>query len=195
MLRVDELTRGGLSTTSFQLERAEISSLSGPSGSGKTLLLRALADLDENHGRVELAGRPRESFDAPEWRRRVAYLQAEPGWWAPTVRQHFVDWDRVDPARLGLSPSIGEAPASRLSTGERQRLALLRLFEGEPDVLLLDEPTSALDASSTAAVESLVSERRARGAAVIWARHNVEQARRVASRRFEIVSGRLQELS
>lgn len=193
--RVDQLGREGLEPSSFQLERAEISSLAGPSGSGKTLLLRALADLDESHGRVELEGRPRETFDAPEWRRRVGLLPAEPGWWAPTVREHFIEWDRIDPARLGLPPSIGEAPVSRLSTGERQRLALLRLLEGEPDVLLLDEPTSALDADSTAAVESLISERRARGTAVLWAGHDKEQALRVASRRFEIVSGRLREIT
>jgi phosphate-transporting ATPase len=70
----------------------------------------------------------------------------------------------------------------RLSTGEKQRLALVRVLTLRSRVLLLDEPTSALDSASTAAVESLIAERISDGTSVIWSTHDNAQARRVASR-------------
>src|SRR5215831_4060928 len=59
---------------------------------GKTLLLRAIADLDPNDGFVSLDGRDRAAIAAPEWRRLVGYVPAEPGWWADTVGEHFAEW-------------------------------------------------------------------------------------------------------
>ena len=194
MLSVRELSRLGL-TASFDLGTGECLALQGPSGSGKTVLLRAVADLDPSEGRVLLDGTVRESMPAPAWRRLVTYVAAEPGWWADTVREHFADWDEALPlvVRLGLPPACAEWPVQRLSTGERQRLGLVRALVLRSRVLLLDEPTSGLDPAATASVEDVIAELRAAGAGVIWISHVAAQARRVASRLIAIAGGRVEE--
>jgi phosphate-transporting ATPase len=195
MLAVRNLTRPGLEPTSFELAAGECVALRGPSGAGKTLLLRALADLDPSAGEVALDGTPREQIPAPQWRRRVGYVPAEPGWWSERQSEHFQDWaSQAGPARrLKISPHVDERHVSQLSTGERQRLALLRALEHRPEVLLLDEPTGPLDEETTAAVESLLREKLANGLAIFWVTHDKRQAERVAGRRFWIDSGRLRE--
>jgi len=180
---------------SFKLHRGECIALQGASGSGKTLLLRAIADLDPSEGTVTLDGATRESMPAPAWRRLVTFVTSEPGWWADTVRQHFAAWEEAVPLveELGLPSSSAEWNIQRLSTGERQRLGLVRALALGSPVLLLDEPTSGLDAGATAAVEAMIAKRVKAGTGVIWVTHDADQARRVASRRFIIKDGRMTE--
>ncbi len=194
-LSVANLTRPGLAPVSFELPAGECLALRGPSGSGKSLLLRAIADLDPNDGRMRLDGEDRETLPAPHWRRLVAYLPAEPGWWADTVGEHYPDWSAAVPLvrALGLPEDCHSWPITRLSTGERQRLGLVRLLLMEPRVLLLDEPTSGLDAEATEAVEGLIKERVAAGASVIWSTHDAVQAKRVAERALVIREGKVGE--
>ena len=94
--------------------------------------------------------------------------------------------------RLGLEPDILEWPVSRLSTGERQRLALLRLLQNRPCLLLLDEPTANLDSANTARVEDMVcAYRENTGAGVLWIGHRQDQLQRVAQRTLGLSGGRL----
>ncbi len=196
MLSVTDLSRLGLGPLSFTVEAGECLALSGLSGAGKSLLLRAIADLDPNEGRVSLDGDSREAMPAPAWRRRVAYLAAEAGWWAETVAEHFADWPAARPLveALGLPADCGDWPVARLSTGEKQRLALVRSLLLEPRVLLLDEPTSGLDPDAVQRVEELIRARRKDGVAVLWVTHDRAQARRVARRWAEIENGQLREV-
>lgn len=175
------------------LSAGECVCLSGPSGAGKTLLLRAVADLDPHEGAVSLAGRAGLRFAPAEWRRQVGYLPAESQWWYERVGDHF---DRVDAAaweRLGFASGTADWRPMDCSTGERQRLALLRLLAVGPRVLLLDEPTAALDATAVARVEGLLAEYRQAGAALLWVSHDPAQVRRVADRHLLIEAGQVRE--
>ena len=196
MLSVEGLQRPGLAPATLDVAGGECVGLSGPSGAGKTLLLRAIADLDENTGEVFCAGVARSALPAPAWRRRVTYLAANAGWWAEEVGEHFDD--ATNPAQmlaqLGLPATALEWPITRLSTGERQRLALLRALVQEPQVLLLDEPTSGLDPEAMAAVEGLLSQCLEAGVAILLVSHSVEQIQRLARRHLCLEGGLLREL-
>ncbi|MBV9533078.1 MAG: ATP-binding cassette domain-containing protein [Bradyrhizobium sp.] len=197
MLTIKALTRLHISA-SFELHDGECIALQGPSGVGKSLLLRAIADLDPNEGRVELDGILRETVPAPLWRKQVTYVAAETGWWADSVQEHFTHWQQAVPLveRLGLPPSCGTWSIRRLSSGEKQRLGLVRALMLRSRVLLLDEPTSALDTTSTSTVESIVAARLSTGTSVIWSTHDKAQAQRVGSRLLIMENGgRMEEHS
>lgn len=189
MLLLRSLTTRNLKPLNLELSSGECVSIQGPSGSGKSLLLRAIADLDPSEGEIFLDGHARSDFPAPQWRRKVAYLPAEPGWWASRVDAHFKTWNAAVPVLdlLGIPADCGTWPINRLSTGERQRLGLVRALANDPLVALLDEPTAALDPETGLAVEALIARRQQEfGLSVIWVTHRDDQARRVARRNLRI---------
>jgi len=195
MLVVRGLRRPGLQPVSFDLVSGECLAMRGPSGAGKSLLMRALSDLDPNRGEISLDGQSREAMTAPQWRRLVTYLPAESGWWAASVGAHFADWRQAEPlaVALGLPPASRDWPVAQLSTGERQRLALIRALVQHPRVLLLDEPTGGLDEAARSAVEEMVAAEMANGAAALWVTHDAAQARRLAKRCLFVEQGRVTE--
>jgi ABC-type multidrug transport system ATPase subunit len=186
VLRVDRLKVRGLPPLSFSIPEGECLAIQGPSGSGKTLLLRAIADLDPASGHVFLDGAERSEMSAPTWRARVRYVSAEPGWWAETARPQMPESDRSERvlAALGLDSSIIDRSLARVSTGERQRLALARAFASEPQVLLLDEPTAALDPQSAALVEEFLRFQLLSGRSVLLVSHDAAQVDRLAHARL-----------
>jgi phosphate-transporting ATPase len=197
VLEVHDLRTAILKPASFALSKGECVAIRGPSGAGKTLLLRAVADLDPSAGAVTLDGRDRSTIAAPMWRRLVGYVPAEPGWWAETVGEHFADRAAatVFLNKLSFPDETGTWSISRLSTGERLRLALVRALIMRPKVLLLDEPTASLDAASVTAVESLIAAERRSGLAVLWVTHDAAQARRIAHRQLVVETGCVREES
>src|SRR5205823_12784073 len=170
--------------------------ITGPSGSGKSVFLRMIADLVPNQGKVWLNGTERASITAPEWRRKVTYVSAESGWWADTVIEHFARNKRSEvarlAARLGLHADLLDASITRLSTGEKQRLALVRALLQCPPVLLLDEPTGPLDEGSVTKVEALLRERMATGISVLLVTHDANQAERLGDQRYRMAAGQLE---
>jgi hypothetical protein len=89
-----------------------------------------------------------------------------PGWRNSACRTAAMSWE-----------------VARCSTGERQRLALLRTLMQAPAALLLDEPTGNLDQESTQRVEGLLTGyQRQRQAALLWVSHDPGQIERVAQR-------------
>ena len=197
MLKVRNLAVRGLDPFDLDLDAGECVALSGPSGSGKTLVLRAIADLDPGTGEVALDGGAREAISGPAWRRRVTYFAAEPGWWRDVVGDHFADRDAaiaIFPA-LRLSPGLLGQPVATVSTGERQRLALVRGLLLEPRVLLLDEPTTGLDDEAAGTVESVLAKRLGGGAAIVLVTHDAGFAGRLAHRRLRIADGRIEPVA
>ncbi|WP_267926434.1 ABC transporter ATP-binding protein [Desulfolithobacter dissulfuricans] len=185
-LRVDELSFHDRGPYSFTVEAGQCVGLHGASGAGKTLLLRAMVDLDPHQGTVWLGDTRQEEIPAPRWRRRVGLLPAESFWWYDLVGEHFSRPPASEQlVRLGFGPEVLGWRISRLSTGEKQRLAFLRLLANRPEALLLDEPTASLDAANIKRVEQLVLEyMQSRQVPVLWVSHDPEQLQRVADWRL-----------
>lgn len=193
-LTIKQLRTRHVGPLDLELGAGECVALSGASGAGKTLLLRAIADLDVHEGELYLEGVACEAMRPEVWRTRVGLLPAESQWWGEFVGEHFSAVDEALLQCLGFTREVMEWEVARSSTGERQRLALLRLLQNRPSVLLLDEPTASLDAQNVAAVERLIAYwRQTHGLGVIWVSHDPAQAERVATRRLQMVDGSLRE--
>ncbi|AOV15932.1 ATP-binding protein [Acidihalobacter aeolianus] len=193
-LSVESLRTSVSGPWTLQLAAGECVVVTGPSGSGKSLLLRAICDLDPSTGAVALDARRREEFTPREWRRSVGLLPAEPAWWAETVGEHFPAGAEEVLKALGFDEDVLGWQVARASSGERQRLALARLLQLQPRVLLLDEPTANLDAGNRARVESVVRDYLAsRAAAALWVTHDAEQAVRIGDRELVMQAGRLED--
>ena len=193
-LRMHMLRNAWAGPFNASIEAAECLCVTGASGSGKSVLLRMLADMDPAEGDLSLDGIDRRAMPASTWRQRVMLVPAQAGWWAPTVLEHFAEATLTNArqlaGRLRLPSDIFERQVLRLSSGERQRLALIRALVASPTVLLLDEPTASLDQGSVAAVESLLAEELSRGLILILVTHDAAQAARMGQQTLQIASGK-----
>lgn len=195
MLEIDNLQNDDIGPYSFSLADGECIGISGPSGAGKTRMLRLIADLDPCHGDMSLPSGSVNDMPATSWRRQVMLVPSDSHWWAETVGEHF---EQADPGllqQLGFDEAVLGWQVTRLSSGERQRLAIARALQYEPQVLLLDEPTANLDPGNTGVVEALIANYRQSGKAVIWISHDAEQLSRVADRQFLLKNTGLEEVS
>lgn len=193
-LRTEDLSSRLAGPFDVVVEPGEALAVTG-AGAGKSLFLRMIADLDPNRGEVFLGDVARSGLPAHDWRRRVVYVGAETGWWSDEVAAHIAPEHAASAAdlaaRLGLATELLSAKVARLSTGERQRLALIRALVRAPPALLLDEPTAALDRDSVGKVEDLLAERLAAGTVLVLVTHDPGQAQRLARRHLVMKAGKL----
>lgn len=197
-----------------QIERlevllGEVLCLVGPTGAGKSTLLRLLAGLEPPTSGVLLFGDRRlDGSDLPiAVQRQITMAFQRPLLLKATVQAN-VEYglrlrgverpsDRAQEllGRLGLS-DLASQHAHTLSGGQTQLVAVARALAVEPDVLLLDEPTAHLDPAHVALVEEVVNDfQRHKQATLVWATHNLFQARRVAHRAALLLDGRLAEVA
>lgn len=183
LFQLHSLSFAGVNYPAFALMPNEVISVTGPSGCGKSRLLRAMADLDPNDGVLCFNSIPRRDMPAPEWRKAVMLLPAESAWWGDLVSDHFfADPLGSDLLALGLDAEVLSWDVARLSSGEKQRLGLIRALVNQPKVLLLDEPTANLDEENVKRVEAfLLSYLEKNQAAAVWITHDSAQSQRVAS--------------
>jgi ABC-type multidrug transport system ATPase subunit len=194
LLRVEGLSVGPLRNVELRVSPGEIVCISGESGSGKSRLLRALADLEPHEGEASLGSDRRAAVPAQCWRGWVMLVPAESSWWADNVGAHFLDPVTGSLEAFGFSPDVLEWEVGRLSSGEKQRLAVLRALSHEPRALLLDEPTANLDPALARKVESwLRAYCQREGLPVLWVAHDREQIDRVADRHLAIRGDHLEE--
>jgi putative ABC transport system ATP-binding protein len=185
--------------------------LTGPSGSGKTMLLRALALLDpHDEGSIEWDGTLLSGEGIPAYRKQVVYLHQRPALFQGTVEDNLKHpftlkahrMKRFDRARvvdilgtLMRDETFLEKSSRDLSGGEAQIVALIRCLQLDPAMLLLDEPTASLDNATAKAAEELLYRWQLEASGVrsfIWVSHDLEQARRMSSRRLQMYLGRIQ---
>jgi len=195
---------------SLEVAEGEVFCLLGPTGAGKSTLLRILAGLDApTAGEVFFRGERFGPEDLPpEHLRRITLVFQRLILLRGTVRSnveyglHLRGKARRSAAmvdrwlhRLELA-RLASQPAQTLSGGQVQLVGLARAMVLEPDVLLLDEPTAHLDPAHVALVERVIAEdHRRRNTTVIWATHNLFQARRVADRVGLLLDGQLVEVA
>lgn len=184
LFKIENLQATGMrQTVDWQLKNGELWLLYGSSGSGKSQLLKSLADLIMHKGRVALKNQTMESMSAPEWRRKVMFFPAETAWWQESVAEHFSSLPADETLqKIGLQSVILQKHPDQLSSGEKQRLALLRGLAFEPNILLLDETSANLDPESTLQVESMLQDylQAEEDRAAIWISHDVAQRERLA---------------
>lgn len=89
--------------------------------------------------------------------------------------------------------ALAHRSARVLSSGEQQRLSIVRALAADPDLLLLDEPTANLDPYATRMIEALIRQAEARGVTVVLVTHDVGQARRLADDVIFLNRGRVTE--
>lgn len=195
MLRLEELQIANIEPINLTIVSGQCIGVSGESGSGKTRLLRAIADLDEHGGQVYEENIAQDQVKAHEWRRRVALLPAESQWWFDTVHQHFNTQAKYIEA-LGFDQDVMHWNVSRCSSGEKQRLSILRMLSNCPRVLLLDEPTANLDSSNIARVEDFIGNYLSEHNAIaIWVGHDAAQLERVSQQQYHLSGGQLHQVS
>ncbi len=207
-LRVSRGSGFTLQVGQLDLSAGEVLGLLGPTGSGKTTLLRLLAGQERPHeGEVWFENTLLRAPPPLGLRRRITLVHQHPILLTGSVQLNieYGLWLRRDRSRtrkvgellerLGLAKVAGQS-AQTLSGGQSQLVALARALVIEPDVLLLDEPTAHLDPAHVALVEQTVHEyRQQRYVTVVWATHNLFQARRTTDRAALLLNGQLVEVA
>jgi len=189
--------------------------LLGPSGAGKSSLLRVLNLLKmPRSGTLSIAGNNFDFAKTPsdkairELRQNVGMVFQQYNLWPHlTVVQNLIE----APCRvLGLSKEQAHARADKLlerlrlkpysdryplhlSGGQQQRVAIARALMMEPQVLLFDEPTAALDPEITAQIVSIIRELAQTKITQVIVTHEVEVARKTASRVVYMENGYIVE--
>ena len=180
-----------------------ITIIMGPNGAGKTTLLRMLHGLARlTKGEItwnvplhEAETRQAFVFQTPVvLRRSVRDNIAFPLLLRHVPRKQAYATAEKWAARVGLAEMI-QRPASVLSGGEKQKLALARALIREPAILFLDEPTANLDGRSMREIETILTQIISEGTRIVMATHNIGQAQRLASDVIFLYRGRVHEQS
>jgi thiol reductant ABC exporter CydD subunit len=181
-IRLSEVTlqyqgrdRDALSGVSLSIRPGDRITLTGPSGAGKSSLLALLLRFAlPSSGRIEVGGVDLSSVPLDEWRGQIAWVPQHPYLFTASVADNIAlgqpsasltairkaaqaagAAEFIENLPQGYATMVGER-GLRLSSGQRQQIALARAFLRDAPLLLLDEPAAHLDAASTARLENAI---------------------------------------
>lgn len=201
MIRFDALTKHygrlvAVRDLTLEVRSSEVYALLGPNGAGKTTALRCLATLlAPTAGAASVDGIDVTS-DPLAARRHMAFLAASMGLYERLSaremilyfgRLHGIAEDALGSRVDGLIDlfdigSFRDRRCGRLSTGQRQRVSLARALVHDPPVLILDEPTLGLDVLSGRTIYDFIARERARGKAILFSTHQMDEVELLADR-------------
>ena len=208
-----------LKNINLEIEASGVTAIIGPSGTGKSTLIRCINRLvDPTAGHIIFRGEDLSQLKGKalrEARCHIGMVFQEYNLverltvienvlcgklgrlpiWRPLLRK-FSDqditraFDLID--SVGLSQEFASRRADALSGGQRQRVGIARALMQEPSLILADEPTSSLDPKTSVEIMELLDQvSREREVPVIVNIHNVDLARRFATRIIGMSSGQV----
>ncbi len=179
--------------------------LLGASGSGKTTVLRLLNKmLSPTQGRILFKGNDIKQIHSVEHRRNVMMLSQNPAMFEGNIKDNLTIAFRFQEkeipgdeelyriiAKVQLNKEL-DTPVNQLSGGEKQRLALGRIFLLDPSVYLLDEPSSALDENTEDMIIKMLSEhiKKAKKSAIMVT-HSKSVAEKYGDEIIEMAGGKI----
>ncbi len=210
MIVIDGLTKAYGSLTavdgvSFRAEDGKVTGLLGPNGAGKTTTLRMLSPLGRpDAGRalvdgVDVVQKPREAlarlgilpdgrglYPRLTAREHLAYFGALHGIPRPRLEtriEHLVEL--LDMASIIDRRVVG------FSQGERTKVAIARALVHDPSNVVLDEATNGLDVMSTRAMRTVIRELAARGCAILFSSHVMQEVSELCDQIVVFAAGRV----
>ena len=208
-LLVQREERTVLNISSLSVEAGDVLAIVGPNGAGKSTLFLVLARLlKANQGQVIFRDQPMDLLPDLEYRRRIALVLQEPLLLDMSVYENVaiglkfrkISKDQIEERvshwldRLGIA-HLSQRPARKLSGGEAQRVSLARAFVLQPELLLLDEPFTALDAPTRIRLlEDLKSVLTETKMTTIFITHDLQEARKLATRMAVLLDGRVEQI-
>lgn len=201
-----------------EIPEKQITAIIGPSGCGKSTLLKCfnrLIDLTDGaraSGKIIVDGINvlDGSVDVTEMRRKMGLLAQKPNPLPMSIYDNVAYGPRIHgikekkkldqivekylriAALWDIVKDRLNAPASKLSIGEQQRLCLARMLAVEPEIILCDEPTSALDPTSAQHIEEQLLKLK-KDYTIVIVTHNIHQAMRLADYVIHLYLGELVE--
>lgn len=188
-----------LNDCSVDIPKSNISVVLGPNGAGKSILLKLC------HGLLEPSAGTIETEDDDI---SSAMVFPKPTLLKRSVLENmiyvinFMGIEKSLQSEIALAAlkefsmdKYADYPARLLSSGEQQKLSLIRALLLKPDILYLDEPTSNLDPEATATLEQMITRSRNNDVTVVMATHDLMQARRIAEQVIYIENGSILEVS
>jgi ATP-binding cassette, subfamily B (MDR/TAP), member 1 len=166
-----------LNGVSLTIENGKTTAIVGPSGSGKSTLAKLLERFyDPQEGAIMVNDKNLKDLNLREYRRRIGYVGQEPCLFNETIKENLLNSnpnathqqiiDALKKANAytfvmklpdGINSEVG-AIGSKISGGQKQRLAIARALVRNPDMLIFDEATSALDTKSENEVQKAIDE-------------------------------------
>lgn len=210
LIEASELTKEfgtvhALTGLNFKVVAGEIYGLLGPNGAGKTTTIKAIMGLvDPTSGWVKVEGY-NPATNPIEVKSRIGYVAEKPILYESLSPRDFFEFiasiRKIDQtsvnrilSQLGDAFDIAnyfDAPIATLSTGMKQKVALIAAFVHQPPVLLLDEPLSGLDAKTSRLVKDLLLLHAKKGGAVLFSTHIMEVAENICTRIGIIYQGKI----
>ncbi len=200
-----------LDGVNVELFAGEVLALTGENGAGKSTLSKILCGLEQpTRGGMVLGGQtytPTSRRDAE--RQGVRMVMQELGL-VPTLTvaenllmgrlPHRMGWlqrdvlhaaARAQLSKIGLDTIDPATPVSQLGIGQQQMVEIARNLQDDTRILVLDEPTAMLTPRETNYLFEQIAHLTARGVAIIYVSHRLEELRRIADRVAVLRDGRL----